>query len=602
MSKLRYALFLFAAIIILESCNNPGNVASENNSSYSRDTLRINTIIQSLEDGSYNNTDSALHDLEIAISLSAKIDYTEGLANLYFQKGNILYKQNMYQEAIDYYSKSIELSGTIDNILLKAKSLERMASVHLAADDPYHALKLYYESLPLFEKVKDKEGIAKVYNIIGIYKTDTQQYDSAEVYLQKAIKLNQEINNVRGINQSQGNLGYLFVLTGKKDSAEKIYLKLVTTLIELKDSLSLSVIYYDLCLLSQQQNDYLTSQDYLKKAIFISEKTKDTALLKVLYLSSGELYINVNKPDSATMTLNKSISYSQAINDAKTEMEALTLLAELNIASGDYLNGISKLHQVSILKDTLHLRKTKYNTKTSELQYENEKKKMQIELQQSSINSTRKTEKLYKVLWVISLSLVILFIIVLVLQMRHIRNRKEIFNKKLVINNLEIDRIQKEEEINKLKISKFTEELCVKEQELVNIALRIEQKNELLDQINKKITDTFKKETDSKYSTLLNELVTSINKKHGKQQDTDIFNQQFTSIHQGFFDNLKSKNPKLTKTDLKFCAYLRIHLSSSQIATILNVTNEAIRKTRYRIRKKINLSPKESLEDYISQY
>jgi len=86
------------------------------------------------------------------------------------------------------------------------------------------------------------------------------------------------------------------------------------------------------------------------------------------------------------------------------------------------------------------------------------------------------------------------------------------------------------------------------------------------------------------------------------QDNWEIFKLRFTEVHKDFFGRLKINYPTLTKSELKFCAYLRINLTSSQISSVLNISNEGIKKTRYRIRKKLNLMRKSSLEDYIAKF
>ena len=84
------------------------------------------------------------------------------------------------------------------------------------------------------------------------------------------------------------------------------------------------------------------------------------------------------------------------------------------------------------------------------------------------------------------------------------------------------------------------------------------------------------------------------------QENWEIFKLRFTDVHKNFFNDLKTKHPKLTKSELKFCAYLHISLTSSQISSVLSISHEGIKKTRYRIRKKLGLERKDSLEDYIT--
>jgi len=145
----------------------------------------------------------------------------------------------------------------------------------------------------------------------------------------------------------------------------------------------------------------------------------------------------------------------------------------------------------------------------------------------------------------------------------------------------------------------FREDLNIKENELISIALGIEQKNELLEQISNTLKNAVKSENDK---IPVKQILSTIKAQLSDDRETDLFNQQFSALHKEFFANLTLAHPDLTKTELKFCAYLRVQLSSSQIANIMNVTSEAIRKTRYRIRKKMNLPVEASLESYIMKF
>ena len=84
-----------------------------------------------------------------------------------------------------------------------------------------------------------------------------------------------------------------------------------------------------------------------------------------------------------------------------------------------------------------------------------------------------------------------------------------------------------------------------------------------------------------------------------KHDNWEIFKLRFNKVHSDFFNKLLNQHSNLTKSEVKFCAYLYIRLSSDQIGAILNVSPMGIKKTRYRIRKKIGLNTKDSLDSYI---
>ena len=64
---------------------------------------------------------------------------------------------------------------------------------------------------------------------------------------------------------------------------------------------------------------------------------------------------------------------------------------------------------------------------------------------------------------------------------------------------------------------------------------------------------------------------------------------------------IKSLHPNLTPSDLKLCAYLRLNLSSKEIAPLLHISSRSVEIKRYRLRKKMGLEHEKSLVEYILQ-
>jgi len=149
---------------------------------------------------------------------------------------------------------------------------------------------------------------------------------------------------------------------------------------------------------------------------------------------------------------------------------------------------------------------------------------------------------------------------------------------------------------------KAKEILDAKKRELIATALQVSKTSKIIKYSEDRINELLKKHSETEISGDLIEIRKDLKLQSSEQDNWEIFKIMFTDIHKDFFNNLKAKHPALSKSELKFCAYLRIHLPSSQISSVLNVTNEAIKKSRYRIRKKLDLTPKDSLEDYISKF
>ncbi len=141
-----------------------------------------------------------------------------------------------------------------------------------------------------------------------------------------------------------------------------------------------------------------------------------------------------------------------------------------------------------------------------------------------------------------------------------------------------------------------------KKRELITTALQISKTSNIIDVTIKHIDLLLDKHSEVEICNDLIHVQKKLKTLSTEQDNWEVFKLRFTEVHKDFFTKLKASHPTLTKSELKFCAYLRIHLSSHQISSALNVTNEGVKKSRYRIRKKLKLATIDSLEDYIAQF
>ena len=193
------------------------------------------------------------------------------------------------------------------------------------------------------------------------------------------------------------------------------------------------------------------------------------------------------------------------------------------------------------------------------------------------------------------------FVVSWLLRLRFLRNQ---FKKKedvLKAQKMEVLR-QKENAENQL-ISmvneKLQSEVEFKNAQLANSTMAIVRKNELLGEIQKEIA--FQKEelgrtVPKKYFTRLQKL---IDNSYQSDQDWEHFEKLFYQAHENFFQRLKNLYPDLTASDLRLCAYLRLNLSTKEIAPLLNISIRGVEERRYRLRKRMNLPIDQNLTEYI---
>ena len=183
---------------------------------------------------------------------------------------------------------------------------------------------------------------------------------------------------------------------------------------------------------------------------------------------------------------------------------------------------------------------------------------------------------------------------------RFIRHQEKL---RLLAENKAIDEKQKsEKEIIKLQNEKLQSEIQHKTMQLADSTMSIIKKNELLIEIRKELDQQKKMLGDQYPHFFFTRIHSLISKNLTTNQDWKIFEELFDQAHQDFFKRLKSSYPGLTQSDLKLCAYLKLNLSSKEIAPLLNISFRGVETRRYRIRKRIGLNSDSNLVEFIMQF
>ncbi|HSW67273.1 MAG TPA: triple tyrosine motif-containing protein, partial [Bacteroidales bacterium] len=159
-----------------------------------------------------------------------------------------------------------------------------------------------------------------------------------------------------------------------------------------------------------------------------------------------------------------------------------------------------------------------------------------------------------------------------------------------------------ERELIRITNDKLQTEISLKNNQLANTTMTLIRKNELLTEMQEHLHQ-MKQELGTrfphKHFTRLNRLIESNIK---SDKDWEIFEKLFDQAHENFFQRLKSDSPDLTSSDLRLCAYLRLSLSSKEIAPLLNISVRGVEERRYRLRKRLKLTSEQNLSEFILAY
>lgn len=158
---------------------------------------------------------------------------------------------------------------------------------------------------------------------------------------------------------------------------------------------------------------------------------------------------------------------------------------------------------------------------------------------------------------------------------------------------------QSEEEIERLKNEKLTIEMRHKNMELANSTMHIIQKNKFLNKVKDDLHAQINKLTLDSNKYALRQIVKRIDKDIKSDRQWKVFDKYFDEVHEDFTNRIKEKHPDLTPKELRLCSYLRMNISTKEIAPLMNISVRGVEISRYRLRKKLNLDRESNLIDYI---
>jgi len=162
--------------------------------------------------------------------------------------------------------------------------------------------------------------------------------------------------------------------------------------------------------------------------------------------------------------------------------------------------------------------------------------------------------------------------------------------------------LKAEKEIIKLNNEKLEHEINNKNKELATSAMHVMHNLETMQKLRGQLQEVIGDVQDKETMLQLKKLLKSVDEDIKFENNWEQFELHFNQIHQDFLKRLANDFPQLTHRDIKLCAYLRLNLSTKEIASLLNLSLRGIEASRYRLRKKMDMDPEANLTDFILKY
>jgi len=565
------------------------------------------------------NRPKELNQLLIVLDIAKKHHDNEEIAKTFGEIGRCYMLMNNFNEALNYQQKALELFTRLDNKTGVAKTIHRMGTVYLQKEQ-YRVALLYFEkALQLHQKNKNSSDIAKAYYHIGFCYYEISDYDKAIAFFFQCLPLYIKIPEWANVWNTYDMLASTYQKMKNYPKALDFYFKGLEVKKRYSVYLAFAYSYNNLGAVYNETGKYDLALQYSMKSLKIKEKYGEKKDIANSLEYIGRIYKNKGFYEKATDYSNRALQLYHEIQYKEGMIAAIENLGDVAIRAKKYSEALKKYTEALLLANTLkipdkirdiHFKLSEIYSSTgnnkealahyrladqmndsifsresqdkiAELQIcydtENKDKANLLLAQQLQIQKNR------KILFLVS-GLASLVILLLVIVVYRIKSRA--LKAKYVA----------EEKIHRLEKEKIRLALDAQNRKLTAAELHLMEKNKTLTDI-KAALDPVTVNDRSVYHKLLS----YINSSNHFDEEWDKFTLHFEEVHPGFFTRLNEiSSHHLTKEDLLYCAYVRMHLNSKDIARVRHILPRSVKQHLRRLKSKLHLSHEEKLADFLN--
>ena len=528
--------------------------------------------------GYRGNVGKARENYLKAIEVHKRLDHELIAATLVFNLGLLYKEQGIFDSALVYNQRASEVFLSYNDSLKYASSLDLFSSIHLEKGNYFLCVKYATEAAEVFrvyeDEVREADALIKIgqgYLVQGDHISAIDYFKSANALYRKHNDKIWENYGIQKIGIAYLNLNML----SKADSA-------IDYSIQLSDSLGavsmMSAAFETKAEILYARGKYQEAMEYFKQALEMNADAQDSTFIATTRISIGRCYQQLGKYDLAEQAYLKVLPISLKM-DVKENLQTIYFkLSEIYAIRRNTALSYDFYRKSIAVKDSIYQQEKLRQFADMQTKYDTEKKERALALQKQQIvilEQEAEIQDLIRMRLIVSIIVVVL-IFGLVIYTQWLRVKK-----------------------NKLKQAieneRLNHELDLKKRELATHTLHIIQKNELLENLQNKVKELKKKDEGSSYV----EITRMINTNRLIDKDWDNFKSVFEQVHPDFFAKLKSLYSNISSNELRMAAMMKMNLNTKEMASVLNITPEGVKKARYRMRKKFDLEAEANVQEYL---
>lgn len=501
------------------------------------------------------NPDSLFMQWKERLSQYEQSNNRAGVAICLQHMAQALFHLGNYTESIERFLKADNIFRQLKEERLLAQNLNLTGTVYYYNQQPAEAFQQFAEALSIYKLLKDPEGLASTYGQIGHYYEKQENYDSALYYGKFALNYAASVTNKSIIAKIYENIGSIYEDRLKFDSARSYFERSLALNRQLNNHVSQIEVLNNLGDLHRKKGEYAKGLEFARRAMNLALATQEKYQLQSAYRDIALNYNFMGRNDSAFRYLLLSRDLVQDLYSSENSKQ-ITLLQSL---------------------------------------HDTERKNAEI----IKLNAIRKSNTIFIIAvggGAILLSL--LAGVIISKQRQKIRIGKELTDRNQEIYLKQKELMESEMKVKQMEEERLKHQLETKTRELSSHILHLIQKNETLEELKTGLTQ-ISQDDKRDQKKQVRHLLQKINVSASQDAYWNDFRLIFDQVHQSFFSNLSKNYPELSASELKLLALLKMNLNSGDISTLLGVAQDSLRVMRYRIKKKINLQPEESLSAFI---
>ena len=494
-----------------------------------------------------NSLSKALDNYRKALSLAESIGLKRGIAQAWSKMGTVYFKQKNYNQALEYTQKSLAIAKNVGLLDLEKDTHNQLSRIYAATNDYKNAYQHYTIYKTLNDSIFNESNIKKIANLESAYKYKKEKQANELEKQKKDIAIKKQRIIILTLV-----VAFILMCLLARTIYRSYKLKKRTNAILLQQKNEIEKLNEEYVALNKklkQSNDELSSA---KQRI---EESKER--LQLLIKNSNDIFV---------LTDNSRESFF--VSDAAkriTGYNAKELLGSSATSIHPDDKQVLEQHWEKVLTDKTAAHTVKYRHKHKQNGYVWLEAVAQNYLTHPAINA------------VIS----------------NIRNIDE--QKKAEVAFIEREALKKK--LLEMEIEKINHELVANQKAMTAATLKLVQNSER-DSRSIKMLEDIEKNTNEEGKKSVRSLIADY-KLQSYNSNWNEFELLFEKVHHSFHDKLNEQFPELTPNERKLCVFLKLNMSNKQIAQITFQSEEALKKARLRLRKKLNIDRDTNLVAFI---